>query len=312
MSTSGEHNPDVASADSALYGLDGAAPWLNSEPLTAGGLAGTVVLADICTYSCVNWLRTLPYVRAWHERYRDRGFTVVGVHSPEFSFEHDLDRVRNALGELDVPYPVVLDNAFSVWRSLDNQYWPAVYLVDGEGRVRYTHFGEEAYDETERAIQDLLGVDEDTVDLAVDGFSLAADWGSLRSPETYLGYARGERRTDGPAAALALNEWALHGAWDVGDEVAESQAADGAIAYRFGARDVNLVLGAAGDPVPFTVRLDGDPPGDAHGVDADAEGTGAVDESRMYQLVRQGAAAERTFEITFHAPGARAYVFTFG
>ena len=182
-------NPDHG----ALSALDSAPVWLNTEPLTAAGLRGRVVLVDVWTYSCVNWLRTLPYVRAWHERYRDRGLVVVGVHAPEFGFEHDLDNVRRAVAALDVGYPVVIDNDFAIWRSLDNHYWPAVYLVDGEGRVRFQHFGEEAYEETERAIQQLLGVDEGLVDVDAGGLAEAADWDALRSPETYLGSARGER-----------------------------------------------------------------------------------------------------------------------
>jgi hypothetical protein len=210
-----------------------------------------------------------------------------------------------------VTYPVVIDNDFSIWRSLDNHYWPAVYLVDGEGKLRYTHFGEEAYEETERAVQQLLGVVEDTVDVDAGGLAEAADWASLGSPETYLGYARGERRTDGPAEALQLNEWSLTGRWSVGDEEAVLDEPGGSIVYRFAARDVNLVLG--GEPTGFTVSLDGEAPGEAHGLDVDEAGEGTLTEARMYQLIRQpGGAAERTFEITFHAPGVHAYVFTFG
>ena len=308
MSTTKPHS-------SALSGLDGARVWLNSEPLTAAGLRGRVTLVDFWTYSCVNWLRTLPYVRAWHERYRERGLVVVGAHAPEFSFEHDLDNVRRAIGELGVGYPVVTDNEFAIWRSFGNHYWPAVYLVDGDGRVRFHHFGEEAYAETEQAIQELLGVDEELVRVDAGGLFEAADWNAVRSPETYVGYARGERRGDRPAEALTLNEWALAGGWAVGDESAELEAAGGSIAYRFRARDLNLVLAppASGEPVRFAVRLDGRPPGDAHGIDADESGAGTLDEPRMYQLVRQpGAVDERTFEIAFDGPGVRAYVFTFG
>ena len=300
---------------SALSALDGAPVWLNSEPLTAEGLRGRVVLVDFWTYSCVNWLRTLPYVRAWHERYRDRGLVVVGVHAPEFGFEHDLGNVEHAARELDVGYPVVIDNDFAIWRSLENRYWPAAYLVDRDGRVRFHHFGEGAYEQIERAIQQLLGVEEETVAVDAGGLAEAADWESLRSPETYLGHARGERRTDTRADRLALNDWALDGSWSVGEEAAALDAAAGSIAYRFQARDLNLVLAppASGAPVRFVVRLDGQPPGDAHGLDADESGAGVVDEPRMYQLVRRpGAAAERTFEITFLDQGVRAYVFTFG
>jgi thiol-disulfide isomerase/thioredoxin len=298
-----------------LAALDRAPVWLNSEPLSADALRGHVVLVDIWTYSCVNWLRTLPYVRAWGERYRDRGLVVVGVHAPEFGFERDVDNVRRAGGELGVGYPVVIDNDFAIWRSLENHYWPAVYLVDREGRLRFRHFGEGAYEETEQAIQQLLGVDEPTADVDAGGVAEAADWDSLRSPETYLGHARGERRSDGQADRLVLNEWALAGDWSVGEEAAVLGAAGGSLAYRFEARDLNLVLAppVSGAPVRFAVTLDGGPPGDARGLDVDESGEGAVDEPRMYQLVRRrGGEARRTFEITFRDPGVRAYVFTFG
>jgi thiol-disulfide isomerase/thioredoxin len=306
---------DRAVMSSALSGLDGAPVWLNSEPLAAEDLRGSVVLVDFWTYSCVNWLRTLPYLRAWDERYRDRGLVVVGVHAPEFGFEHDLDNVRRATRELGVGYPVVIDNDFAIWRSFENRYWPALYLVGQNGHLRFHHFGEGAYEESERAIQRLLGVEEETVRVDADGLAEAADWDSLRSPETYVGDARGERRSDRGADALALNDWALGGTWSVGEEDAVLEAAPGSIAYRFQARDVNLVLAppASGAPVRFSLRLDGQPPGDAHGVDVDEAGEGIVSEPRMYQLVRQpGAVAERTFEITFLDTGVRAYVFTFG
>ena len=301
--------------DGPLSAIDGAPVWVNSEPLTAAALRGRVVLVDFWTYSCVNWLRTLPYVRAWHERYRDRGLVVVGVHAPEFGFEHDLANVRRAVGDLDVAYPVVIDNDFAIWRSFDNHYWPAVYLVDGDGRVRFRHFGEEAYEDTEQAIQQLLGVDEELVGVDAGGLAEPANLESLNSPETYLGRLRGERRSDPPAEALALNEWALTGEWSVGDEAAVLDAASGSIAYRFEGRDLNLVLAPppSGDPVGFTVLLDGRPPADDHGLDADESGEGTLAEPRMYQLVRQRAPIrQRTFEIRFDRPGVRAYVFTFG
>jgi thiol-disulfide isomerase/thioredoxin len=306
-STNPNHGP--------LSAIDGAPDWLNSEPHTAAGLRGRVVLVDFWTYSCVNWLRTLPYVSAWHERYADRGLVVVGVHAPEFGFEHDLDNVRRAVGELGVSYAVVIDNDFSIWRSFGNHYWPAVYLVDRDGRVRFHHFGEEAYEETERAIQQLLGIDEELARVDADGLAAAADCEALGSPETYVGHARGERRSDRDAGRLALNEWALAGAWSVDEESAVLDAAPGSIAYRFQARDLNLVLAppAAGDPVRFTVRLDGQPPGADGGLDVDEAGAGTLAEPRMYQLVRRhGASAQRTLEITFLDAGVRAYVFTFG
>jgi thiol-disulfide isomerase/thioredoxin len=299
---------------SDLSALDRAPVWLNSEPLTAGELRGRVVLADIWTYSCVNWLRTLPYVSAWAQRYRDRGLVVVGVHCPEFGFEHDLHNVRHATRQLGVDYPVVIDNDFAIWQSLANRYWPAVYLVDRDGRIRFHHFGEGNYEETERAIQQLLGVDEDTVRVEAGGLAEAADWDTLRSGETYIGDGRGAGRVDSPAQ-LALNHWALSGDWTVEEESAVLAAACGSVTFRFHARDLNLVLAppTSGGPVRFTVRLDGRPPGDDHGIDITELGEGAVDEPRMYQLVRQrGGAAERDFEITFLDPGVRAYVFTFG
>ena len=299
---------------SALSALDSAPVWLNSEPLTAEALRGRVVLVDFWTYSCVNWLRTLPYVRAWHERYGEDGLVVVGAHAPEFGFEHELGNVQRAVHVLGVRYPVVIDNDFAIWRSLGNRYWPAVYLVDGDGRVRYHHFGEEAYEETERAIQRELGVERETVSVNATGFAVAADWSALRSPETYLGLARGDARSDLEENRLGLNEWALAGQWTVDAEAALLDTAPGSIAYRFEARDLNLVLAPPpGGAVRFAVFLDGEPPGDAHGVDTDEGGEGLIDEPRMYQLIRQpGGAAQCTFEIGFLDPGVRAYVFTFG
>jgi thiol-disulfide isomerase/thioredoxin len=303
-------------SNGALDALDDAPVWLNSEPLTAAGLRGRVVLVDFWTYSCVNWLRTLPYVSAWHERYRDRGLVVVGVHAPEFGFEHDLANVRHAVDELGVGYPVVIDNDFAIWRAFENHYWPAVYLADGDGQIRFHHFGEEAYDETERAVQQLLDADdEELVSVDAGGLAEAADWAGLRSPETYVGYVRGERRSARPADALALNEWTLAGEWTVDAESAALDGAGGSIAYRFEGRDLNLVMTppAAGDAVRFTVRLDGEPPGGDHGVDVEESGEGVLDEPRMYQLVRRrGSIRQRTVEITFDGAGVRAYVFTFG
>ena len=303
------------SGNRALAALDGASVWLNSEPLTADELSGQVVLVDFWTYSCVNWLRTLPYLSAWERRYRDRGLVLVGAHAPEFSFEHDLENLRRATRELGVGYPVVVDNGFEIWRSFGNNYWPAVYLIDREGEVRFHHFGEGAYEETERAIQQLLGIREEIAGVDAGGVSEAADLDTIGSPETYLGSARGERRSHSPALGLALNSWALTGGWSVGDESAVLDSSPGSVAYRFLARDVNLVLAPppAGAPTRFSIRLDGQPPGGDHGLDTDEAGEGSVSEPRMYQLVRQrGRVAERDFEITFEEPGVRAYVFTFG
>jgi thiol-disulfide isomerase/thioredoxin len=300
---------------SALAPLDQAAVWLNSEPLTADALRGRVVLVDFWTYSCVNWLRTLPYVRAWAEKYADQGLVVVGVHAPEFGFERDLDNVRRAATDLGVGYPVVIDNDFTIWRSFENRYWPALYLVDGDGRVRFHHFGEEAYGEIERAIQQLLGVDRELVRVDAVGFSAAAAWDTLGSPETYVGYARSERRSELSADGLPLNRWALAGRWTVDAESAVLDAAAGSIAFCFEGRDLNLVMAPAdaADALRFAVLLDGRPPGDDHGLDVDESGDGAVAEPRMYQLIRQrGPIRQRTFEITFLDPGVRAYVFTFG
>ena len=217
---------------SALSAIDTANVWINSEPLTAERLRGRVALVDFWTYSCVNWLRTLPYVRAWEERYHDRGLVVVGAHAPEFGFEHDVENVLRASRELDIGYPVVIDNEFTIWRSFENHYWPAVYLVDREGNVRFHHFGEEAYEETERALQQLLGVEEATVQVNTDGLFEAADWDTLGSPETYLGSARGERRSDPDVGRLAINHWSLTGAWSVGSEAAVLDAAVGSVGYR--------------------------------------------------------------------------------
>jgi thiol-disulfide isomerase/thioredoxin len=277
--------------------------WLNTEPLT--DLSGRVVLVQFWTYSCINWIRTLPYVAEWARKYD--GLVVIGAHAPEFSFEHDLDNVRWAAGKLGVEYPIVIDNDFSLWRAFDNHYWPALYLVDGTGHVRYQHFGEGSYGESEAAIQRLLEVEADLVDASPDGLELAADWENVQTPETYVGDARGENRS---GDARELNEWSLSGDWTVTDESARLNAGGGSIAFRFHARDLNLVLTGAS---PFRVTLDGEPPGDAHGLDVDEQGEGTLSEPRMYQLIRQpGPVADRTFEITFAEPGAQAYVFTFG
>jgi len=305
----------VDPVEGALAPLDGAAVWLNSEPLTADALRGRVVAIDFWTYSCVNWLRTLPYVRSWADRYADEGLVVVGVHSPEFGFEQDLDNVRRAASDLGVGYPVVIDNDFAIWRSFDNHYWPALYLVDRDGHVRFHHFGEEAYREIEQAIQQLLGIDREPVQLEAAGLFAPADWDTLKSPETYVGYARGERRSEVSTAELSLNRWLLTGRWTVDEEFAVLDAAPGSIAFRFEGRDVNLVMGPpdAAEGVRFELLLDGRPPGNDHGVDVDDSGEGVVSEPRMYQLVRQrGSIRQRTVEITFADPGVRAYVFTFG
>jgi thiol-disulfide isomerase/thioredoxin len=305
---------------SELDSLRHATEWINSPPLTAEGLRGKVVLVQFWTYSCVNWIRTLPYVRAWAEEYRDQGLVVIGVHSPEFGFEHRLANVRWASGNLRVDYPVAMDNDFAIWRGFSNGYWPALYLIDGKGRVRHRHFGEGDYDESERVIQDLLaeagvrGVGKDLVSVTTAGAETPADWDNLKSPETYLGTARSENQVSAEAR-LRLNQWALKGKWTVEKQPAVLEEANGRIVYRFHARDLNLVMtpGAGGKPVRFRVLLDGHAPGAAHGIDVDEQGSGAVSEPRMYQLIRQsGPIADRQFEIEFLDPGVEVFVFTFG
>jgi len=304
-----------------LPGLDGTTGWLNSPPLTTDDLSGKVVLVDFWTYTCINWLRTLGYVRAWFEKYADQGLVIVGVHTPEFPFEHDVDNVREAAKEMRVEYPIALDNDYAVWRAFSNNYWPAVYIADAEGRIRHHQFGEGGYEECERVIQQSLreagadGVGDDLVVVADDGFEAQADWANLESPETYLGYEQAQNMASGDGADLRLNHWALSGDWNVESGASVLNQADGRIAFRFHARDVNLVMGppSRGTDVPFRVLVDGEPPGAAHGVDVDEQGQGTVSQQRLYQLVRErGSITDRTFEITFLAPGVEAYVFTFG
>ena len=299
-----------------LPGFEGASGWLNSEPLTAEGLRGKVVLVDFWTYTCINWLRTLGYVRAWAEKYADRGLVVVGVHTPEFPFERDADNVRWAVEDMAVEWPVALDPDYEVWRAFANHYWPAVYIADGEGRIRHHQFGEGMYDECERVVQMLLGIEEGLVSPALEGFEVQADWENLESPETYLGSDQAQGyRADGEPDSLRLNQWTLVGDWTIGRNAALSNQADGRLAFRFHARDVNLVMGprARGESVPFRVLVDGRPPGHDHGVDVDEDGNGKVVQQRLYQLVRRrNGVTDATFEVTFLEPGAEAYCFTFG
>jgi SAM-dependent methyltransferase len=313
--------------------LDGANAWLNSEPLTPAGLRGKVVLVEFCTFSCVNWLRTVPYVRAWADRYREDGLVVIGAHTPEFRFEHDVEKIRAALEEMDVRYPVAVDNDYAVWRAFNNNYWPALYFADADGKIRHHRFGEEDYERSERVIQQLLAqagsddVDKDLASVEPDGVYLAADWDTLGSPETYLGYARAagfaspgglepDRSRDYvEPPQLELNHWALSGDWTVGGQVATLNEPGGRITHRFHGRDLNLVLGSRtdGGPTRLRVRIDGEPPNRARGLDVDERGTGTVSEERLYQLIRQdGPITDRNFEITFLDAGAQAYVFTFG
>ena len=310
-----------------LGSFDGATGWLNSEPLSTEDLRGRVVLVDFWTYTCINWLRTLSYIRAWAETYEQHGLVVIGVHTPEFPFEEDVDNVREAVKEMAVEYPVALDSDYGIWRAFDNHYWPAAYVADAEGRIRHHRFGEGGYDELERIIQRLLGVDGDLVSVSPHGFEAQADWANLGSPETYLGYEQAQNFAS-PAGAspgeghsyvapdrLKLNHWALAGDWTLEKRASVLNQADGRISLRFHARDVHLVMGPPerGTSVPFRVLLDGETPGSAHGVDVDEDGHGAVAQQRLHQLIRQeGPIDDRTFEITFLAPGVEAYAFTFG
>jgi thiol-disulfide isomerase/thioredoxin len=315
-----------------LASLDGAIEWLNSPPLTPTGLRGNVVLVDFWTYTCINWLRSLPYVRAWAEKYRDKGLVVVGVHTPEFAFEYKVNNVRRAVHDMAIAYPVAIDNKYAIWNAFGNHYWPALYFVDAQGRIRHHQYGEGDYEQSEAIIQDLLAengvtaVDRELVSVDGRGVEAAADWGSLQSLETYLGYERaenfaspggavGSRHVYATPAQLNLNQWALSGDWRVEKQAARLNESGGRIAYRFHARDLHLILGPAveGTFVGFRVLLDGRPPGAAHGVDVDEAGNGTVTDQRLYQLIRQARPiVERQFEIEFLDPGVESYAFTFG
>jgi len=295
-------------------------------------LKGHVVLVDFWTYSCINCLRSLPYIRAWAEKYKDHGLVVIGVHAPEFAFEKDIHNVRRAVHDLGVTYPVALDNDLKIWQAFNNEYWPTHYFIDAEGRIRHHHFGEGEYDESERVIQKLLkeagytNVPGGIVNPEASGALAAADNNEMQSPETYVGYARGENfasgepTTDAPhvyatPATLTLNQWGLVGNWTIGQQATVLDSATGSIVFRFHARDLHLVLGpAAGKkPARFRVTIDGKPPGDAHGADTDADGNGTVAEQRLYQLIRQkGAITDHTFAIQFLEPGVQVFAFTFG
>ena len=296
-----------------LASFEGAAGWLNSPALTPEELRGKVVLVDFWTYTCINWLRTLAYVRAWAERYAGDGLVVVGVHTPEFPFEQDVDNVRRAVEAMDVRYPVALDPDYAVWDAFANRYWPAAYIADREGRIRHHQFGEGGYEEQERVIQGLLGVDGDLVSVEPAGFEVQADWERLKSPETYLGSQQGVRQA--PSGDLSLNEWSLEGDWRVGPRAAVLADGDGRLSFRFHARDVHLVMGPRepGAEVPFRVLVDGEAPADAHGLDVDEGGRGTVSEQRLHQLIRQpGRIDDRTLELDFPEAGVEAYCFTFG
>jgi thiol-disulfide isomerase/thioredoxin len=292
--------------------LDGATEWLNSEPLGPAELRGHVVVVDFWTFTCINWLRTEPYVRAWSRAYRDDGLITIGVHTPEFSFEHEIDRVRKAVSDMDIDYPVAVDNDYAIWNAFDNHYWPALYFVDKEGVIRDHHFGEGRYEQSERRIQELLGVQREPVGVVGVGIEAEADWSHLQSPETYLGHARGERRSS--PDNLQLNEWGLSGGWKEERESVVLERPGGSISYRFHARDAHLVLSpGTRDPIPFRLRLDDAAPGSSHGIDVDEGGNGVLADGRLYQLVRSDdGVRDRTLEIEFVEAGAQAYVFTFG
>ena len=306
--------------------LDRATEWLNSEPLGPAELRGHVVLVDFWTLTCINWLRTVPYIRAWSRAYRHDGLVVIGVHTPEFSFEHEIGLVRQAMTEREIDYPVAVDNDYGIWEAFDNNYWPALYFVDPDGVIRDRHFGEGRYEKSERLIQELLGVARNLVSVEGLGVEAQADWDQLHTPETYVGYARSdqfvspggaafeERRAYESPESLRLNTWGLAGEWTIGRESAVLDQAGGSIVFRFHARDAHLVLSARGrDPIPFQVLLDGEAPGPSHGVDVDEDGKGVLREGRLYQLIRQhDLIRDRTLEITLLEPGASAYVFTFG
>jgi thiol-disulfide isomerase/thioredoxin len=293
--------------------LGGATEWLNSEPLGPAELQGRVVVVNFWTLTCINWLRQEPYVRAWAQAYRDDGLVVIGVHTPEFSFEHDIDGVRQATVERAIDYPVAVDNDYEVWSAFANHYWPALYFVDRDGVIRDQHFGEGRYEESERVIQALLGVEREPVSIEGVGVEAPADWDHLGTPETYLGQGRGGQLASS-TDRLRLNQWALSGEWTIGAESIVLEQAGGSITFRLHARDAHLVLAPGSqEPIPFRLLLDGDAPGPSAGVDVDEAGSGVLREGRMYQLVREhDAVRDRTLEITFLEPGAEAYAFTFG
>ncbi|MBD1997915.1 thioredoxin family protein [Leptolyngbya sp. FACHB-541] len=315
-----------------LPSLIGATTWLNSQPLTVDELRGKVVLINFWTYTCINWLRQLPYVRAWTEKYQDQGLVVIGVHTPEFGFEKNLDNVRRALTDMRIDYPIAVDNDYAVWRAFGNRYWPALYFIDPQRRIRHHHFGEGEYERSERVIQQLLSeagagrVSQEMVAVEARGFEAAADWDSLRSPENYLGYARTDNFASSGAvlnkphsytapAQLQRNQWALSGDWTIGRQAIVLNQPGGQIVYRFHARDLHLVMGpsAPGTFVRFRVLIDGQPAVEARGLDVDERGEGTVTEQRLYQLVRQSEPIrDRQFEIEFLDAGVEAFAFTFG
>jgi thiol-disulfide isomerase/thioredoxin len=327
------HAPHASVPDSPLDSLTRANGWLNSRALTTPELHGKVVLVQFWTFTCINWLRTLPYVRAWSEKYRDAGLVVIGAHTPEFQFERNIDNVRRLAGDLNVRYPVAIDSDFAIWNGFKNQYWPALYLLDGDGRVQYHVFGEGGYIETERNIQRMLGeagartVDRSLVAVQGHGLEAAAAWNDLRTPETYVGYARADHFTSSGnvvrdhahvyelPSTLAANKWALGGDWTVANSGATANTHAARIQFRFHARDLHLVMGPPRGhaPAKFRVTVDGNAPGSSHGADVDAQGNGIAKDQRVYQLIRQSQpVVDRTFQIEFSDPGVQAFSFTFG
>jgi thiol-disulfide isomerase/thioredoxin len=327
------HSAVQLPVEGVLPSMRGATGWLNSEALTPSGLRGKVVLVQFWTYSCIYWIRTVPYIRTWAEKYRDKGLVVVGVHTPEFEFEKSIDNVTRAAKDMGIGYPISVDSDYAIWRAFDNRYWPAVYLIDANGRIRHHHFGEGEYEETEKVIQQLLadagaeGIGTEVASVHGQGLEAPADWRNLKSPETYVGYQRAENLLSASGAALdrphvytlpaqlRLNQWALAGDWTMGRQSAALNRSNGRIAYRFHARDLHLVMGPAvpGTSIRFRISIDGQPPGDARGADVDSQGVGRLTEQRLYQLIRQPLTiGDRRFEIEFLDAGAEAFAFTFG
>jgi thiol-disulfide isomerase/thioredoxin len=324
---------DRLPVEGKLPSLGGSSGWLNSQPLTAASLRGKVVLVDFWTYSCINWRRTLPYLRAWAEKYKDHGLVVVGAHTPEFGFEKNVDNVRWAAKDMKIEYPIAIDSDYAIWRAFNNEYWPALYFADAQGRIRHHQFGEGEYQESELIIQQLLaeagiaGFGRELVSVDASGIEAAADWGDLRSAENYLGDERTQNfaspggahanksRVYAAPARLGINHWALTGDWTVGKQSIVLNQANGQITYCFHARDLHLVMGPAtrGTSVQFRVLIDGKPPAAAHGVDVDDQGCGTVTQPRLYQLIRQPEpVVDRQFEIEFTDAGVEAFSFTFG
>ena len=325
-------SPGMQLIEGDLASLEKADAWLNSQPLTPAELKGKVVLIQFCTYTCINWLRTLPYIRAWKEKYKDKGLVVIGVHTPEFSFEKNIDNVRRSIKDRKIDCPVAIDNNYAIWEGFDNHYWPALYFIDAKGNTRYKKFGEGEYEQSEKIIQQLLteagvkNIDHDLAQINANGVEAAADWGNLKSPETYLGYERtenfanndpvfGKQHVYSKPLYLGLNQWAVSGNWTLGKQFIVLNNQGGRIVYRFHSRDVHLVMGPAlaGKQIRFRVLIDGQPPEDAHGTDTDESGNGTVKKQRLYQLIRQpNSISDRKFEIEFLDPGAEVFAFTFG